>query len=507
MKKIPIVALLFPVLFYVVSALPLAAQAPSFDTSGNGTLNGNYYFRDVTYSISSSVDSSGIIGNINEGIALFGNIAFDGKGNYTINNGIVMDSNLGAQDPLSCYVANTTCALNAGTPVAGTYSISASGFGFLTNPIVSGDSIYGLVAGNGIFSGSSTETGYSYNDLLIAAPVPSPLPTGFNGSYTVAGYTPGADMFFQLNPNGSGSLGTVNVTGYSEGSGTNTISQSSNATYTFSNGAGVLNFPHIQYGQFLLRPGVCYSSPDGNFFFGGSPVGYDMIVGVSNAPSTQNFGTCTNGTSCLYYQAGIDQNASQLNTGYADFDGYYGSFNATSTGNIIQHARLSDQIFDATTYDWTTAESFTPPGTGTYTDNHEYFQFAVGDGGTVRIGEGIGPYLGLTVAFQAPAFTPTGSVYINPTGIVNAASFAPFTAGVANGEFITIFGTNLAPGTVVASTVPYPTMLNGVQVIVNGVAAPIYLSLPARSPLSCPRRILMRLPISRSSTTASPRTQ
>jgi uncharacterized protein (TIGR03437 family) len=159
-----------------------------------------------------------------------------------------------------------------------------------------------------------------------------------------------------------------------------------------------------------------------------------------------------------------------------DFDGYYGSFNATSTGSIISHERISDEIFTGSTYGYTFADSFTPPVTGTYTDNSQSFQYVVGDGGTVRIGQGIGPYVGLTVAFQAPTFTNTtlGSVFINPTGIVNAASFAPFTAGVANGEFTTIFGTNLASSTVVASSVPYPTKLNNVQVLVNGIPAPIY---------------------------------
>jgi uncharacterized protein (TIGR03437 family) len=142
---------------------------------------------------------------------------------------------------------------------------------------------------------------------------------------------------------------------------------------------------------------------------------------------------------------------------------------------------VADQIFDASTYGYTFADSFTPPVTGAYNDTGFQFNYWVGDGGTVRIGQGIGPYLGLTVAFQAPNFTtPTGSVYINPTGVVNAASFSPFTSGVANGEFITIFGNNLAPSTLVSSTVPYPAILNGVQVIINGVAAPLYFVTPGQ---------------------------
>src|SRR5207245_3747879 len=61
-----------------------------------------------------------------------------------------------------------------------------------------------------------------------------------------------------------------------------------------------------------------------------------------------------------------------------------------------------------------------------------------------------------------------------PTGVLNAASSAPFTSGIARGELITLVGTNLAPDAMVASTAPFPPMLNGVQVMINNVAAPIY---------------------------------
>jgi uncharacterized protein (TIGR03437 family) len=459
----------------VAAVVPLAAQAPPADTSGNGMLSGTYYFRHVFYFIGTQPDSNGIIGDINGAIAVFGNITFDGNGNYNITNGIYSESGQGTES-LACFVAGSPAGCTSNNGVAGTYAISASGFGYLVDA-VNGDNIYGLVAANGIFSGSSTEAAVNgtYSDLFIGAPLASPAPAGFNGSYTVVGYVPpGEDLAFQINPNGAGSLGTVAINGYYEGGGSSTISQSSNVTYTFSNGAAVLNFPVSSTANFFSGQEYLYFSRDGNFFFGGSPTGFDMIVGVNNTSSDQSFGTCNGGTSCLYYQAGIDQDLSDLGNGYADLDAYYGSFNATSAGNIIAHERLADQEFSISTYGYTFGDSFTTPVTGSYLDNFYSFNYWVGDGGTVRIGEGIGPYLGITVAFQAPSFAPSGSVYINPTGVVNAASFAPFTAGVSAGEFVTIFGTNLAPGTQVASGVPYPTKLNNVQVFVNGVAAPIY---------------------------------
>jgi uncharacterized protein (TIGR03437 family) len=99
----------------------------------------------------------------------------------------------------------------------------------------------------------------------------------------------------------------------------------------------------------------------------------------------------------------------------------------------------------------------------------------------VRIGSGIGPYLGINVALPAPGFSGSG-VYLNPAGIVNAASSAPFTAGIAPGDFITLYGANLAPGTATAYTVPFPTTagLDGVQVTVNGLPAPVQFVSPGQ---------------------------
>jgi uncharacterized protein (TIGR03437 family) len=475
---------------------PLAAQAPSFDTSGNGMLNGTYYFRHVTYVISTSADAQDITGDISRAIALYGNITFDGNGNYSIaSNAQISDSGYGPPTALSCYEAGTSCA--TGTAVAGLYAISASGFGYIVNP-VTGDFIYGLVSGSSIFAGSSTQNASSYNDLLIAAPLASPTPTlgTFQGTYSVTGFLPGgspltsADAFFQMTADGNGNLGTVNVNGY-DGAGSTIGQSNSNMKYFFSNGAAVVEFPTSSTANFYSGSEYLYFSPDGNFFFGGSPspdsssnsYGYDMIIGVRNGSGTQNF-------TGLYYEAGLDEDFSQLTStgGYVDFDGYYGALNATSTGTIIAEDHVDDIFGGVTGNSYT--DTFTPPVTGTYTDSNSLFQYAVGDGGAIRIGQGIWPELGITVALQAPTFTPTGSVYVDPTGIVNAASFAPFTEGISDGEFLTAYGTNLAPSSCapcIVSTADfdknnaYPTTFQGVQVLINGVVnAPIYFVAPGQ---------------------------
>ena len=72
-------------------------------------------------------------------------------------------------------------------------------------------------------------------------------------------------------------------------------------------------------------------------------------------------------------------------------------------------------------------------------------RYVVGADG-IRIGSGIGPYLGLNVALPAPTVSaPSGGVFLNPMGVVNAGSFAPFTASWAPGELLMLYGSNLAP--------------------------------------------------------------
>ena len=102
-----------------------------------------------------------------------------------------------------------------------------------------------------------------------------------------------------------------------------------------------------------------YISPDGNFVFGGSPQGWDMFVGVRTGIGTPSF-------SGLYYQAGLDQNASTLiSDGYAELDSYYGSLSAGG-GNIANTQRLFSP-FQSNVFDYTYTDTYsTPSSSGTY---------------------------------------------------------------------------------------------------------------------------------------------
>lgn len=78
-----------------------------------------------------------------------------------------------------------------------------------------------------------------------------------------------------------------------------------------------------------------------------------------------------------------------------------------------------------------------------------------------------------TFTASATATVPSGAV-VSSGGVVNAASFSPApNNSVAPGALVSIFGTNLAPTTTGAGSLPLPTVLAGTQVTINGVAAPL----------------------------------
>jgi uncharacterized protein (TIGR03437 family) len=444
----------------IVLALAAAGMAlgagPAWDSSGNGQLNGTYNFRQVLYISDGS-------GNINSQIAYFGNISFNGAGAYTLSS-------------------TNTLLDNSGTvsiQPTGAYSVAASGYGFLSNPLIPGASVYFLVS-NHILLGSSTESGGSKgafnNDLFIAAPVtPTFTNASFSGAYTLAGFLPSVDVSYTMNPDGAGHLGTVSNSGYNV-SGGRFGRFSTNATYAFAGGVAVINNGGtFSAGGFLVSYEMenVYMSPDANFIFGGSPNGYDMFVGVRNLAS----GTPAL-TPGLYYEIGLDEDASQyISDQTANIDTYYGVFNAFS-GTTLGHERLLYAGSSAEGTAYTTiyqTGSYTGPANVGQLDPSATVQYTIGAGG-IRIGFGIGPWLGIEVALPAAPPTPSGAPFIDPTGIVNTASSAPFTAGISPGEFITLYnGVNLANTSQCwTAGPPFPTSLGGVQVLIDNVPAPVY---------------------------------
>ena len=436
-------------LLILAAALPAFATGPAWDSSGNGLLNGTYYFRQVIY------QSSG--GSLSGAYSFYGNISFNGSGTYSVTSGTFVQ-----------YTSSGP-SVNTGATTTGTYSVSASGYGFLSSPVISGTNIVFLVS-NGILVGSETENSAGVNDMFVAAPYSTSLSlSSLSGTYTIASMFPSADATFQLTPSGTGTIGNVSISGYST-AGAVVTQNSSGVKYAYSNGAYSIIFPTSNSANFysngtLSNGGTgslfLYSSPDSNFVFGGTQYGFDMFVGVKNSASGAN--TPLSG---LYYEAGIDNNAS---TG---LDSYYGSFN-TFQGNIIGHERLlyAESMPVGRTY----YDTYPTTISGTYTDSSQTVNYTLSGNG-IRIGYGIAGYPAIEVALLYTPPTVTQSIYLDPTGIVNTASSAPYTAGVSPGDFITLYnGVNLANSTTFAPPGAFPTTLGGVTVIIDGVIqAPIY---------------------------------
>src|ERR1035438_2734504 len=123
-------------------AAGLFGQTATWDTSGNGMLNGTYYFRQAVYVLSSTGD-----GSLSDAITIYGNVTFNGAGAYTMANVTDIDG------------ANQTIKAIAPT---GTYAIAASGQGFMVSPLGTGELIYGTVNAQGILDRKSTRLNSSH---------------------------------------------------------------------------------------------------------------------------------------------------------------------------------------------------------------------------------------------------------------------------------------------------------------------------------------------------------
>jgi len=112
----------------------------------------------------------------------------------------------------------------------------------------------------------------------------------------------------------------------------------------------------------------------------------------------------------------------------------------------------------------------------------------------VVLAVGLGNFYSIMAGLHAVNYVtlhPATDVFLNPLGIVNAASFAPPTNPVAPQEMVTIFGSNMSSGTAQASTLfplpaALPTTLLGTRVLVNGIAAPLLAVSPTQITMLVP---------------------
>jgi uncharacterized protein (TIGR03437 family) len=443
---------------------------PTKDTSGNGLLMGSFSFRHVAVQ---NVDA-----NLNptEVSAVSGTITFDGAGKYTLT---------------ATSVDNT---VSSGAPqslsLSGTYAIGSNGTGYLTNELYPTDFnalIYGAVA-QGVFSGSSTEseTGNGiFNDLFIAIPTGSaPTNASFTSTYQTAlldftggGSTAIKNALFQLTPDGSGGLGPINLNGQASNQTTPTVAQSvTGGTYNFnSNGSASLTIPLpsgvTSTNALFTGSKTIFESADGNFILGWTAGGYDIFFGVKALTTA-----VTNSASAgLYFTTAVEDTL----VGYGVYS-YAGATVATGdiNGDAIVHERFNAPGFAP--IDYGSDDQIILNSNGTSTPDDFGYEYVWGAGGNAFVAIGSGGSYALQVGLHAPAFSGSG-VYLNPIGVVNAASWQPITASLAPGELFVLYGTGLSQTTMSAQGgQAFPTSLGGVSVSINGISCPVYYVAPTQ---------------------------
>ncbi len=240
---------------------------------------------------------------------------------------------------------------------------------------------------------------------------------------------------------------------------------------------------------------------------GWTPNGYDILFGVKALPAS------VTGADPLYYGVyylgGMGDVPTVSGNQYCGPFSFWGSENADGNEQEIVHERFLNggggcpnffnENGDPLPYDfgqWNETALNSDGSAGDLPLDLFYYYngsvYGFGDSGgncvpsTVRattacafvsISDSPGTF-GLTIGVHSPNFSGSG-VYLDPIGVVNAASWQPITASVAPGELITLFageGNSFGnvPTMVTSGGLPFPTTLGTIQVFINGQNAPIY---------------------------------
>lgn len=440
--------------FLTLACLTVAA-GQSFDTSANSSLNGTYFLRELAFTVSSQ-------GAITRSFSVSGPIVFDGNGKYTFN-GQLLDSSKSTTQP-SPYT------------VSGGYSVAANGMAQIQSLIADQDFIFGAFT-QSVFIGSSTEG--QLNDLIIAIPAGvGASNAALQGSYRVGAieFPQGnvamvRDSYFTLTADGGGNMSNVTVNGSAANLGsTNQTQTISGATYSITaNSSGTANFPAATTGgaqnQLFTGSKTLYISADGNFILGGASNGFDIFFG-SRPPTSPINNAVYKGT---YYVAGLENSTAGLSGVQSNINSFYGATNALGVGEAINHLRLNSVLNGIYDYTYDFVYNFSADGSST----EDSFRFDLGLNGKAVIIVGRGKEFQLTVGLHAQDFSGTG-VFLNPVGIINAASLAPVTNPVAPNQAVSLYGSGLSSVTMQAQSFPIPTSLGGVQVMVNNLPARLF---------------------------------
>jgi uncharacterized protein (TIGR03437 family) len=437
----------------------------------NSSLNGKYFFVQLLISVDAS---SGLPTNVSN---LGGSITFNGGGLYTYSGSL-----------------GTNAAAAGSVSGGASYSVSADGSVVFTNPIHTDLTVTGRLSADGeVILGSTTEnTGGNTGDLFVAVKAPSAAVSNaaLNGTYygsTMA--LPNGTIqslsssFVYLVANGTGQFTSAAVNGHeADQFDKNGIQTLSNTSYAMNaDGTGTANFGSAVSSTLLNGTKSIFLSADGNYI-----LGYSTASGARDIfLATKSFSSSASNTSFKgrYWIAELDYDNSQHNLSSAS-----GAFVANGSQSILLSERLNGGFnFSSVYYDL-----INPNSLGQFTRSPEsgLVNMALGapsNSGTTTIPNAMvgaqidlsgleTTYYGVFFATLAPTFNSSspGTVFLNPNGVVNAATFAPAPNAIAPGDIVTLFGSGLSPATDQPGTIPLPISDKGVSVTVNGIAAPLF---------------------------------
>jgi uncharacterized protein (TIGR03437 family) len=412
----------------------------------NQYLNGKYYFRQLSLGTDTK-------GTISDARSFSGTMLFDGTGGVEWSGQQVLGT-------------------SAATPLTGSgkYSVDPAGVVLLDSPLRFGKQVNAHVGPEALV-GSSTESGDGTFDVLIAIPAPARAGTLTGPYWTAALEFPGASnanarsLLFSLAAGSTaGQFADFDVNGHAANlnAGQPATQRVTGATYVLNaDGTGTATFGSASATALLSGSRTMYVSASGNVILGGS--GQDIFVGVKAAANTTT--SSWNGD---FWGAGLRLAASDD----APVAAFSGSAAARGLGFVTWSRRY--KTLGAGVFDFTGINRYTLASNGS--GKAELAQIGLGAGaGFVGAAIDAAAPDAYEIYFGAPMAPVSGTgVFLHPRGIVNTASYAPAGAPIAPGEFITLYGSGLAPGTQQVSALPFPLTLNGVTVTIQGRAAPLY---------------------------------
>jgi uncharacterized protein (TIGR03437 family) len=190
------------------------------------------------------------------------------------------------------------------------------------------------------------------------------------------------------------------------------------------------------------------------------------VVGIKNYGTGNATNASFNG---FYYAAGM-----RYDTQPARLTAVVGSVHADGAGDSVwaRRTKQTDGLFDSSpliTY------GLNADGSGVWSSAPGHVNVDVDTTTFASSGVDVFSSTSYEIYFGALLAPQSGTgVFLNPQGVLNAASFAPPGYPISPGGVMTLFGTGFPATAVTAPAPPFGPALGGVSVSVNGTAAPVY---------------------------------